>query len=223
MFFSEKKIKESDLKKLEKESEFIKKAIEVAKEKEQIETEKRKLEVELNRIKAEKKVISVKPEIMTDKPIENFKKPERGFLGLFKKDKTNPIVMVIFSPAGDLTIRERVVDKDSNLSLGKNTLYRVEHTEIWDIADSDIKGFSGKKVIFYFQDIANPVRIRRDDKDSPVVITTENYAKSQRSHLLGELLAPEIAFKDYITMVLIGANLLVTIFIVFKLFFAGGS
>jgi hypothetical protein len=152
-----------------------------------------------------------------------FKKAEKkkiyNPISWFRSDKTNPLIMVVLSPAGDLTIRERVVDHAGNLSLGKNTLYRTEYNEIWDIAESDVTGFKGKRILFYFQDNPNPIRIRRDDTKQKVTVNTETYAKSQKSHLLSELLSPEMSFSDYLTMIMVGANILLSLVIVFKIFF----
>jgi len=205
--------------KQETEKELMK---EVIKE-QQKEIEEKSKEVRKIKEKAEKEIPKkLKVDKSVDIPL-SFKKEEKSTLlnpiSWFKSDKTNPMVMVILSPAGDLTIRERVVDQRGNLSLGKNTLYRVEHNEIWDIADSDIKGFSGKRVLFFFQDQPNPIRIRRDDKGTKVTVNTETYAKSQKSHLLSELLAPEMTISDYLTMILIGANIVLSLVIAFKLFF----
>lgn len=153
-----------------------------------------------------------------------FKIPEKRSLfnplSWFKSDKTNPMVMCIFSPAGDLTIRERVADQRGNLKLAKKVEYRIENTAIWDIAESDVSGFRGKKVLFYFQDIPNPLMIKKVEEDKVKFnVTTETYSKSQKSHIISELLTEDLTFKDYITMVMMGATLLLNLVIVAKLFF----
>lgn len=152
-----------------------------------------------------------------------FKIPEKARwynpISWYKSDKTNPLVMVIMTPAGDLTIRERVADQRGNLSLGKKTMYRTEAKEIWDIAESDVTGFRGKKVLFYFQDVPDPISIRRDDEKMVVNTNTENYSKSQKTHLVSELLSEELSFRDYLTMVLIGVNVVMSLVILYNLFF----
>lgn len=141
----------------------------------------------------------------------------------FKSDATNPIIMFILSPAGDLTIRECIADQRGNLPISKKVMYRIEPNEIWDITGSDISGFNGRRASFYFQDNPNPVRIRRDDKGVKITVNTETYSKSQKSHLLSELLSPEMTITDYIMIVIVGINLLLTLLVIFKLFFMKGG
>jgi len=173
-------------------------------------------------IETKKKEIAKQVVVVPKDPL-HFKDPEKASwwnpISWWKSDKTNPMILIIMSPAGDLTIRERVADQRGNLSLGKNTLYRIENNEIWDIADSDVVGFRGKRILFYHQDVPNPVRIRRDDTGTKITVNTETYAKSQKSHLLSELLAPELSFSDYISMIMTGVIIVLNVVIIFKLFF----
>lgn len=209
--------------------EVLEKAISIQKENEELKKkliEQEKLK-ELNKKKEEEKQkkLQVLEPVNYDERYFKIQEKSRWYnpLSWGKGDKTNPIVMVILSPAGDLTIRERVADQRGNLKLGKNTLYRIEHNEIWDIAESEIKGFRGKRILFYFQDVANPIRIRRDDTQNKITINTETYAKSQKTHLVSELLQPEVKFTDYITMIIVGVNVILTLIIIFKIWFGGGG
>lgn len=232
-----------DLKKLEEEQKFLTKAINTQKEKDDLDKKVIEIRSEIDMVKKEKEKIEKllqkelklkkkeeKPEVIEAEKIvkkphdeDFFKDQEKSRwynpMSWFNADKTNPMVMVIFSPAGDLTIRERVADGRSNLKLGKNTLYRIEHNSVWDIAESDVVGFRGKKVLFYFQDVANPIDINRDDTKTDVTINTETYARSQKSHLVSELLSAEMSFSDYLTMILSGISILLTLVVIFKLFF----
>lgn len=140
-----------------------------------------------------------------------------------RPDKTNPMVMIIFSPAGDLVIRERVVDLRGNLNTGKKTSYRTEPTESWDIAHSDVTGFRGKRIHFYFQDVPNPLSIRRKDEEMEIKVNTETYTKSQKSNLITQLLTEEMSFRDYLTLILIGVNFVVTVLIAVKVWLLKGG
>lgn len=177
----------------------------------------------------EKSNISIIPEVIkTEKfriPEDYYKIPEKSHWWKFwSQDKTNPITMIIFSPAKDVTIRERVVDQKGNLTLGKKTVYRCEPKELWDIADSDISGFKGKKIHFYWQDIADPIGITRgDDLDVNLMVNTENYSKSTKMNLVRQLLEEEMTFKDYMLLIIGGANIVLSLGIILKVWLLDGK